>query len=54
MEISAMLTGDQRNNEPAALKIRCHVCGLELLNESEKQKHLELEHMKNEDPAGVQ
>lgn len=46
-----MLTGDVR--EPAGLKIRCQICGLELLTEAEKQKHIELEHMKNKDPAGV-
>lgn len=37
----------------AEAKIRCHVCGLAFASESEKNKHLDLEHMKNEEPAGV-
>lgn len=48
-----MLAGDKGKYEPAALQVRCGVCGLTFANENEKQKHLELEHMKKRKPAGV-
>jgi hypothetical protein len=46
-------SGESGTNESSAAKIRCHVCGLAFATEIEKQKHLELEHMKNKKPAGV-
>jgi predicted restriction endonuclease len=48
-----MLAGEKDLSEAANLKIRCQVCGLSFANETEKQKHLELEHMKKKKPAGV-
>ena len=48
-----MLAGDKGKSEPAALQVRCGACGLTFASESEKQKHMELEHMKKRRPAGV-
>lgn len=49
----SMQAGEPGSSEPSAQKIRCQVCGLSFATELEKQKHLELEHMKNKKPAGV-
>ncbi|MCI0558774.1 MAG: hypothetical protein MN733_09780 [Nitrososphaera sp.] len=48
-----MLDVDKSKKELVALKISCQVCGLTFANENEKQKHVELEHMKKKKPAGV-
>ena len=48
-----MITGEEEKSKQDALKIRCELCGLTFLSENEKQKHLELEHIKNKKPAGV-
>jgi len=48
-----MLAGDKGKQGPAVLQVRCQVCGLTFANENEKQKHLELEHIKKKKPAGV-
>ena len=48
-----MQAGEPRSNEPAQRKILCQICGLAFASEAEKEKHWELEHMKNKKPAGV-
>ncbi|MGI0016717.1 MAG: hypothetical protein ACREBU_25110 [Nitrososphaera sp.] len=48
-----MIAQEKGKDEPAVAKLSCHICGLTFTNENEKQKHLELEHMKNRKPAGV-
>lgn len=50
--VNNMQAGEPSSRESGA-KIRCQVCGLAFATELEKQKHLELEHMKNKKPAGV-
>jgi hypothetical protein len=48
-----MQAGGPKSNEHAAHKILCQICGLAFLSEAEKEKHWELEHMKNKRPTGV-
>jgi predicted restriction endonuclease len=48
-----MLAGEGDKKKVDTVKIRCEICGLSFANENEKQKHLELEHMKGKKPAGV-
>jgi hypothetical protein len=48
-----MQAGEPKSNEPGAHKILCQICGLAFGSEAEKEKHWELEHMKNKKPTGV-
>lgn len=44
---------NQERNESLPKKIVCQICGLAFESQGQKEKHWELEHMKNKRPAGV-